>query len=292
MENNLENKVGIKGYKVFNSNWTCRNFQYEIGKTFKHNGNIEMCGKGFHFCQKASDCFNYYDFDCNNKVAEVLAIGLVESDGNKSVTDQIVIVREIEWQELLTLVNDGKNCTGLSNSGNRNSGNWNSGDWNSGDSNSGNSNSGDWNSGDSNSGDRNSGNRNSGNRNSGDSNSGDWNSGDWNNGFFSTITPKITIFEKETKLSYLEVIRLRGMRVLDWNFENNFWIYSNNMTEEEKEKYPSHKTTGGYLKVLPFKDACLLMWDNLSDDDKKSVIELPNFDKDIFYRITGIDIDK
>ena len=76
--------MSTKGYKVFNPDWTCRGFQYKIGETFIHNGNIEMCGKGFHFCQKASDCFTYYNFDSNNKVAEVEAIGLVETDGDKS----------------------------------------------------------------------------------------------------------------------------------------------------------------------------------------------------------------
>lgn len=50
--------MSIKGYKVFNPDWTCRDFQYEVGKTYKHNGNIKMCGAGFHFCQKLSDCFN------------------------------------------------------------------------------------------------------------------------------------------------------------------------------------------------------------------------------------------
>ena len=42
----------IKGYKVFNKDWTCRGFQYKVGKTFKHNENIKMCDRGFHFCQK------------------------------------------------------------------------------------------------------------------------------------------------------------------------------------------------------------------------------------------------
>ena len=88
-------------YKVFNPDWTCRDFKYKVGKTFKHDGNIEMCGKGFHFCQKASDCFNYYNFDSKNKVAEVKAIGLVETQGDKSVTNEIVIVREITWQDLI-----------------------------------------------------------------------------------------------------------------------------------------------------------------------------------------------
>ena len=49
--------MSIKGYKVFESDWTCRGFQYEVGKTFKHDGNIEMCGAGSHFCRKTSDCF-------------------------------------------------------------------------------------------------------------------------------------------------------------------------------------------------------------------------------------------
>ena len=39
----------VKGYKVFNPDWTCSGFQYEVGKTFEHDGNIEMCGSGFHF---------------------------------------------------------------------------------------------------------------------------------------------------------------------------------------------------------------------------------------------------
>lgn len=97
----------IKGYKVFNPDWTCRGFQYKVGETFTYNENIEMCGRGFHFCRKASDCFNYYEFNSRNKVAEVEAVGLTETQDNKSVTDKIRIVREIPWQELLTIVNEG-----------------------------------------------------------------------------------------------------------------------------------------------------------------------------------------
>ena len=154
----------------------------------------ECCDSGFHFCTKASDCFNYYRFDPNNKVAEVEAVGDIDTDSNdtKCSTNKLHIIREITWQEVLELVNLGKGCTGLCNSGNRNSGNRNSGNCNSGNRNSGNCNSGDWNNGDCNSGNCNSGNRNSGdwnngdcnsgNRNSGDCNSGSWNTGDWNSG--------------------------------------------------------------------------------------------------------------
>lgn len=42
----------MKAYKVFNPDWTCRGFQYEIGKTYVHNGDISMCQAGFHACKK------------------------------------------------------------------------------------------------------------------------------------------------------------------------------------------------------------------------------------------------
>ena len=95
----------MKGYKVFNPEWKCRGFQYEVGKTYKHDGKISLCNAGFHFCRNAADCFNYKSFDSNNKVAEVEAVGLVESGDDKSVTDEIKIVREIPWSEMLTLAN-------------------------------------------------------------------------------------------------------------------------------------------------------------------------------------------
>ncbi len=278
----------IKGYKVFNPDWTCRGFQYEVGKTFTHEGNIETCGAGFHFCQKASDCFTYYGFDSNNKVAEVEAIGLVETREDKSVTNKIKIVREISWQELLTIVNEGRDCTGLCNTGNRNTGDWNTGNWNTGD-----WNTGDWNTGNWNTGDRNTGNRNTGNRNTGDWNTGDWNKTDYNTGFFTNIDLPIYMFNKPTEYTLHALIHeLKGMEVLRWNFENSWWVYSKNMTEEEKAAHPEHETTGGYHKTVDFKTACDMMWKNLDDEEKAAVIALPNFDAMIFEDITGINVNE
>ena len=61
----------MKGYKVFDKNWKCKEFQFEIGKTYVHEGKLKLCESGFHFCKKLNDCFNYYDFDSKNKVAEI-----------------------------------------------------------------------------------------------------------------------------------------------------------------------------------------------------------------------------
>lgn len=266
----------MKGYKVFNPDWTCRGFQYEVGKTYEHSGDIEPCNKGFHFCEKAIDCFNYYSFDSNNKVAEVEAIGKVKTDRNKSVTDKIKIVREITWYELLDMVNIGRCNTGKGNSGDCNSGNYNSGNYNSGD----------WNSGNYNSGDCNSGNRNSGNCNSGDCNSGNYNSG-----FFCSSTPTVTFFNKPTNLTFDEAYDLEGIKIIRNRYHNNIWVYSDDMSDSEKNEHPEYKTTKGYLKTLSNKAAWKEMWKRLSDAEKQSVYDLPNFDKDIFFEITGIRVE-
>lgn len=120
----------VKGYKVFNPDWTCRGFQYEVGKIFEEDVKPSCCDRGFHFCEKAADCFSYYSFNSENKVTEVIALGEVDTDGEKSCTNKIQIVREIPWQELLTIVNTGKDCTGLCNTGDCNTGDWNTGDRN------------------------------------------------------------------------------------------------------------------------------------------------------------------
>jgi len=53
----------IKGFKAFNPDWTCRGFQYEVGKTYEEDVTPSVCNIGFHFCKQAKDCFNYYSFN-------------------------------------------------------------------------------------------------------------------------------------------------------------------------------------------------------------------------------------
>ena len=182
----MSKKMTIKGYKVFNSDWTCRGFQYEVGKTFEEDVTPCTCNKGFHFCERASDCFMHYPFNPKNKVAEVIALGEVDTDGTKSCTNKIQIVREIPWDEVLRIVNEGKDCTGLCNTGDCNTGDWNTGDWNTGNRNTGNWNTGNWNTGNWNTGDCNTGDCNTGDRNTGDCNTGDWNTGNRNTGDCNT----------------------------------------------------------------------------------------------------------
>ncbi len=384
----------MKGYKVFNPDWTCQDFQYEVGETYDLGESPMCCVRGFHFCEKAIDCFTFYDFDSANKVAEVEAFGKIDTDSfdGKFCTDKIKIVRELTWHEVLDLVNSGKNCTGkgnrgncntgdynsgdynsgnrnsgngntgnrncgsyntgaynmgkrnsgTANSGNRNSGDYNSGDYNSGIRNRGTRNSGDYNSGDYNSGEMNSGkcnsgngnsgNRNGGNYNSGNMNCGDWNSGkkncgdmnrgnrntghensgnyntgnrnigdyntgDWNSasysvGCFNTEDRPLYFFDKPTDMTldtwrYSEACRLLSR----FEFKPNIWLPQEHMSDEEKILHPDSEVTGGYLLVRKHKDCCREWWSCLTEKEKQIIKNIPNFDADKFYQITGIEVE-
>ena len=280
----------VKGYKVFNADWTCRGFQYVVGETFEEDVIPSCYDKGFHFCTKVSDCFNYYPFDSNNKVAEVEAIGKIDTNpvDSKCCTNKIRIVRELSWDEVLEIVNIGKGCTGLRNSGDHNSGHRNSGNYNSR-----NYNSGDWNSGD-----YNSGNLNSGKHNSGDSNSGNWNSGDWNktdfsSGCFNTKEQNILMFNKASEWTLNDWWDSEARKLLNQIQYNALeWIQLEDMTDEEKKLHPECKTTGGYLKELDKSECNQIWWDSLSDMERNIIRNIPNFDEAIFEEITGIKIER
>ena len=243
----------MKGYKVFKPDWTCRGYRFEVGKTFEEDVDPKCCDRGFHFCTKASDCFNYYEFDCNNKVAEVEALGVIDThaDDSKCSTNKIHIIRELTWNEVLELVNLGKACTGLCNSG----------DWN------------------------------SGNRNSGNRNSGDWNKTCFSNGCFNTESPKIFLFNKPSDWTYQDWLNSDARYILNCIPSNVLeWIWSDDMTDEEKTAHPEHQVTGGFLKHIEKETGRQMWWDDLSDYEKEIVLNLPNFDKAIFKEITGIDV--
>ena len=243
----------VKGYKVFNPGWTCRGFQYEVGKIFEEDVEPSCCNRGFHFCENAADCFSYYSFNSENKVAEVVALGEVDTDGEKSCTNKIQIVREIPWQELLTIVNIGKDCTGLCNTGNRNTGNRNTGDWN----------------------------------------TGDWNKSSFNTGCFNTEEQKIMLFNKPSDMTYNDWLRSDARYLLNQIPKDVVeWVHEEDMTDEEKAANPTYETTGGYLKVLDESECGQLWWGSLSDFQKNYIKSIPNFDAEIFEQCTGIKVDE
>lgn len=268
----------VHGFKVFNPDWTCspngNTKQYACPGKFEEEGELYICDHGMHFCQTAADCFNYYDFDSNNKVAEVIAYGEVLTEDDKSCTNKLEIVREITWDEVLRTVNLGKNCTGFCNTGDNNTGNRNTGDRNTGCCNTGNRNTGDSNTGDS---------------NTGDCNTGDWNKSSFNTGCFNTVEQKIMLFNKQSDMTYRDWCKSDARYLLNQIPKDVVeWIYSDNMTDEEKEQHPTYKTTDGYLKKLDETECGQLWWDSLSNHQKNIIKAIPNFDAEIFFQCTGI----
>jgi hypothetical protein len=273
-----EPKPTIKGYKVFDEDFTCKGMKFVENKTFEVSLPIKICNHGLHFCTKASHCFSYYSFDPKNIVCEVEALGETQThdEDSKVCTNILRVGRRLTWQEVLVVANEGKNNTGHSNSGYWNSGYSNSGYWNSGD-----RNSGYWNSGYSN----------SGYWNSGYSNSGYWNSGDRNSGAFCIDNnPKIYLFDKPTDILVRDWEHSEVVRTMRELLNTTIWVLSSDMSEEDKKKHPTHSATGGYLKVKTMHEAWRDMWGNLSDKKKKLFTDLPNFDAEKFKIITGIEV--
>ena len=66
-----------------------------------------------------------------------------------------------------------------------------------------------------------------------------------------------------------------------------------NLTERigyspEEKDTSDKKETGGYLRPIPYKEACAKWWSKMSDMNKEIIKSMPNFDADVFFEITGI----
>jgi len=296
----------MKGYKIFNAQLQCRDFQYEVGETYIIDGVIELCNHGFHFCKNPSNLFNYYSFDSRNRVCEIEIPddSIVICDETKCVTNTIIIGKELMWGEVLILVNSGNYNSGYRNSGNHNSGYYNSGYHNSGYYNSGNHNSGYYNSGNHNSGYYNSGNHNSGyynsgyynsgNHNSGNHNSGNYNSGNYNSGIFNSTTPKLCIFNQQSDITWDDIFsnpELQFVRaILDAPLRLTEWLVFNDMSDAQKTVYASCEKQGGILLEYSYKDACAQWWEKIDDGIKKQFVKWEYFNAVVFEEITGIKI--
>lgn len=107
----------MKGYKLFNDDLTCRGFQYEVGKEYKIDGEPIICRRGFHFCERIEDCYDYYPY--GSRICEVEALDEIVGEycinhSNKYCTNHIKIVREIVPDYKQININDINGITLLS----------------------------------------------------------------------------------------------------------------------------------------------------------------------------------
>ncbi|EPF38113.1 pentapeptide repeat-containing protein [Treponema denticola] len=125
------------------------------------------------------------------------------------------------------------------------------------------------------------------NCNTGDYNTGDYNTGNYNTGFFNTVDSKLIMFNKPTNKE-IEDIDFPSFLF----FDLTVWISSDEATDKEKKEHKQEiETCGGFLKRLEYKKAFRLAWDKAGKKEHEMLLELPNWDNEIFKEISGIDAE-
>ena len=101
MSDEKQTKV-ITAYKGFDMQMQCRKVQFEIGKTYEHDGEVKACESGFHSCENPLDVLRYYEPGCS-LFAEVEASGEVHhhSDDSKIASGRIHIKAQISIPDFI-----------------------------------------------------------------------------------------------------------------------------------------------------------------------------------------------
>lgn len=192
--------------------------------------------------------------------------------------------------------NTGCNNYGSSNAGNNNLGSYNTGNSNHGYKNSGNCNYGVYNTGDGNcgvggnTGDGNTGRENSGYYNDGSKNSGYFNKCDNSTGFFCSEEENVRLFNRPSNMKRSEFEESPYFKALcSVPFNLTEWV--ENSSKEDSDT-PAKQSLGGHLKTYTYQEACYNWWNAMTQENRSIVMSMPNFDADVFYEITGIDLRK
>jgi len=98
----LNDKIEIIGYKAFDNDLKCRGFQYEIGKSYKQDGDIQVCENGFHFCENPLDVLSYYDLTTSRfAVVSGSSNSSKCDDDSKIATAEITIKAELKLPDFI-----------------------------------------------------------------------------------------------------------------------------------------------------------------------------------------------
>ncbi len=84
--------------KAFEKDIKCRDFQYEVGKTYTMpTEEVRICERGFHASANCdiSETIEYYPNVANSEYA-LVDINVVDSMSDKVVGDRITIIRKLE----------------------------------------------------------------------------------------------------------------------------------------------------------------------------------------------------
>ena len=100
----MANENKIIAYKGFDKDFKCRDFLYEVGKTYEMNGNIKCCNRGFHACESPMEVFDHYDM-LTSRFAEVEQSGEIDKENNstKICSSRIKIKAELKLADIINL---------------------------------------------------------------------------------------------------------------------------------------------------------------------------------------------
>ena len=96
------------GYKGFDKDFKCRDFQFEVGKEYEHEGKVKLRESGFHFCENPQGVFGHYSPGNGSRFAVVEADEVSderESD-SKRVAKKLKIKSEISVFEMCRIAVD------------------------------------------------------------------------------------------------------------------------------------------------------------------------------------------
>ena len=93
----------VAAFKGFDKNFKCRDFQFEVGKTYEHKGPVEICSSGFHACENPLDVWNYYR-PGESRFASVSVSGRIARHGedSKLAGASISVNAELSMPEIIT----------------------------------------------------------------------------------------------------------------------------------------------------------------------------------------------
>ena len=93
----------IQAFKGFDKDMKCRDFQFEVGKTYKHDGNVQLCSSGFHAVEFPLDAWRYYSPSKGSVFSEVALHGVTEEieKDSKRVGSSITIGARLSILEMV-----------------------------------------------------------------------------------------------------------------------------------------------------------------------------------------------
>ena len=124
--------MSFYAFKGFDKNLKCRDFQYEVGKTYTMSEKPKVCECGYHCCTQLSDVFLYYPLwtwategrngflipetrvPSENRYCLVEVCGDVDTDwaacasSSKIATNRIKIIKELPLKDVINIQNDNK----------------------------------------------------------------------------------------------------------------------------------------------------------------------------------------